>query len=101
MLTAEQNAELTRVGPGTPMGELLRRYWYPVGLHPPAGGVPGQAGAAARRGLGSVQDPGRVLRGGRGAVPAPAGVAGLRGRRGRGAALRLPRLAVRPRRDLP
>ncbi|HSR27831.1 MAG TPA: phthalate 4,5-dioxygenase, partial [Actinomycetes bacterium] len=30
MLTAEQNAELTRVGPGTPMGELLRRYWYPV-----------------------------------------------------------------------
>jgi 5,5'-dehydrodivanillate O-demethylase len=30
MLTAEQNAELTRVGPGTPMGGLLRRYWYPV-----------------------------------------------------------------------
>ena len=30
MLTAQQNAELTRVGPGTPMGELLRRYWYPV-----------------------------------------------------------------------
>jgi 5,5'-dehydrodivanillate O-demethylase len=30
MLTAEQNAELTRVGPGTPMGKLLRRYWYPV-----------------------------------------------------------------------
>jgi 5,5'-dehydrodivanillate O-demethylase len=30
MLTAQQNAELTRVGPGTPMGDLLRRYWYPV-----------------------------------------------------------------------
>ena len=30
MLTAEQNEMLTRVGPGTPMGELLRRYWYPV-----------------------------------------------------------------------
>ncbi|MQA13330.1 MAG: Rieske 2Fe-2S domain-containing protein [Pseudonocardiaceae bacterium] len=30
MLTAEMNEELTRVGPGTPMGELLRRYWYPV-----------------------------------------------------------------------
>ena len=30
MLTAQQNTELTRVGPGTPMGELLRRYWYPV-----------------------------------------------------------------------
>ncbi|HKW94390.1 MAG TPA: aromatic ring-hydroxylating dioxygenase subunit alpha [Methylomirabilota bacterium] len=24
--------ELTDVGPGTPMGELLRRYWHPVGL---------------------------------------------------------------------
>ncbi len=30
MLTEEQNEQLTRVGPGTPMGELLRRYWYPV-----------------------------------------------------------------------
>lgn len=25
-------AELTEVGRGTPMGELLRRYWHPVGL---------------------------------------------------------------------
>jgi nitrite reductase/ring-hydroxylating ferredoxin subunit len=25
-------AELTEVGAGTPMGELLRRYWHPVGL---------------------------------------------------------------------
>ena len=30
MLTAEQNDELTQVAPGTGMGELLRRYWYPV-----------------------------------------------------------------------
>lgn len=30
MLTVEQNEELTRVGPGTPMGELLRYYWYPI-----------------------------------------------------------------------
>jgi 5,5'-dehydrodivanillate O-demethylase len=30
MLTAEQNDELTDFAPGTPMGELLRRYWYPV-----------------------------------------------------------------------
>ncbi len=29
-LTAEQNRRLTRVGPGTPMGELLRRYWHPI-----------------------------------------------------------------------
>ena len=30
MLDAERNETLTRVGPGTPMGDLLRRYWYPV-----------------------------------------------------------------------
>ncbi len=30
--TKEENEVLTRVGPGTPMGELLRRYWWPVGI---------------------------------------------------------------------
>ena len=25
-------AGLTEVGRGTPMGELMRRYWHPVGL---------------------------------------------------------------------
>ncbi len=30
MLTAERNDMLTRVGPGTPMGALLRRYWQPI-----------------------------------------------------------------------
>ncbi len=29
MLTAEENELLTQVGTGTPMGELLRRYWHP------------------------------------------------------------------------
>jgi 5,5'-dehydrodivanillate O-demethylase oxygenase subunit len=29
-LTREQNERLTRVGPGTPMGELMRRYWHPI-----------------------------------------------------------------------
>jgi len=32
MLTREENEMLTRVGPGTPAGELLRRYWLPVGV---------------------------------------------------------------------
>ena len=32
MLTSEDNNLLTRVGPGTPAGELLRRYWLPVSL---------------------------------------------------------------------
>src|SRR5437870_4294801 len=31
MLTKEENEFLTRVGPGTPAGDLLRRYWLPVG----------------------------------------------------------------------
>jgi phthalate 4,5-dioxygenase len=30
MLTNEDNEILTRVGPGTPMGNLLRRYWVPA-----------------------------------------------------------------------
>jgi 5,5'-dehydrodivanillate O-demethylase len=30
MLMKEENELLTRVGPGTPCGELLRRYWWPV-----------------------------------------------------------------------
>ncbi len=30
MLTSEANDRLTRIGSGTPMGELLRRYWLPV-----------------------------------------------------------------------
>lgn len=29
-MTPEMQVALTRVGPGTPMGELLRRYWHPV-----------------------------------------------------------------------
>jgi nitrite reductase/ring-hydroxylating ferredoxin subunit len=33
-------AELTEVGAGTPMGELLRRYWHPVGLAADAGERP-------------------------------------------------------------
>jgi 5,5'-dehydrodivanillate O-demethylase oxygenase subunit len=31
MTTQEENERLTRIGPGTPMGNLLRRYWHPVG----------------------------------------------------------------------
>jgi 5,5'-dehydrodivanillate O-demethylase len=29
-LSVELNEKLTRVGPGTPCGELLRRYWHPI-----------------------------------------------------------------------
>ena len=30
MLTVQENQLLTQVGPGTPMGELQRRYWHPI-----------------------------------------------------------------------
>ena len=42
MLTHEQNERLTRVGPGTPGGELLRRYWHvlcPTAQFGAAGGL--------------------------------------------------------------
>src|SRR3954469_8523709 len=43
MLRAEDNKFLTESGPGTPMGELLRRFWLPVLLSaelPEADGPP-------------------------------------------------------------
>jgi 5,5'-dehydrodivanillate O-demethylase len=30
MISKEQNDRYTKLGPGTPLGNLLRRYWYPV-----------------------------------------------------------------------
>ncbi|MQG75706.1 MAG: Rieske 2Fe-2S domain-containing protein [SAR202 cluster bacterium] len=43
MLTVEDNKMLTQTGPGTPMGELFRRFWLPVMLSeeiPAADGPP-------------------------------------------------------------
>jgi phenylpropionate dioxygenase-like ring-hydroxylating dioxygenase large terminal subunit len=43
MLKHEDNERLTRVGPGTPAGELFRRYWQPALLSeelPEADGAP-------------------------------------------------------------
>src|SRR5262245_1344264 len=32
MVSREENELLTRVGPGTPMGDVMRQYWIPVVL---------------------------------------------------------------------
>lgn len=32
MLTPEENAMLTSIGPGTPGGEYMRRFWHPIAL---------------------------------------------------------------------
>ena len=42
-------ASLTDVGPGTPMGELLRRYWHPVGLSSHATSTPRERSSARFR----------------------------------------------------
>jgi phenylpropionate dioxygenase-like ring-hydroxylating dioxygenase large terminal subunit len=40
MKPSTTRTELTAVGRGTPMGELLRRYWHPVGLVADATDIP-------------------------------------------------------------
>jgi hypothetical protein len=42
MISAEENQLLTETDPGTPCGELMRRYWQPVALGEElsAGGAP-------------------------------------------------------------
>jgi 5,5'-dehydrodivanillate O-demethylase oxygenase subunit len=40
LTTKEENELLTRVGPGTPMGEVFRRYWLPVGISADLKGKP-------------------------------------------------------------
>lgn len=47
MLSVEENRRLTEVGPGTPMGELMRRYWMPIAISDQVGSRP-----VARRLLG-------------------------------------------------
>ena len=41
---SSHNAALTEVGRGEPMGELLRRYWHPIGLVADAAPAPAERG---------------------------------------------------------
>jgi len=44
MLTRGENERLTRIGPGTPAGALMRCYWQRAALaeeRPPGGATPG------------------------------------------------------------
>ena len=49
MLTQQENERLTQVGAGTPMGELMRRYWHPVAAAAELDERPTKGGPAARR----------------------------------------------------
>ena len=56
MLSKEDNTLLTQVGPGTMMGNLLRRYWTPAMLSSELPEADGRAAARAAAG----RRPGRV-----------------------------------------
>ena len=46
MLTAEQNELLTRIGPGTPCGDMMRRYWHPIAAVSELDGTSGTSASA-------------------------------------------------------
>ena len=102
MTSRAENELLTRVGPGTPMGALMRQYWLPACLSSElaADGDPlrlmllGEKLDRVSRQRGTGRRP-------RSPLPAPLRLAVLRPQRGRRAALRLSRLEVRHRRQLP
>ena len=97
MLRTEQNELLTRTGPGTPMGEMFRRYWIPALL---AEELPENDGAPVRVQLlserliafrdyrGAIWADRRVLRASRRLVV-------VRPQRGMRPALSVPRLEIR------
>src|ERR1700760_2209068 len=101
MLTAEQNEELTQVAAGTPMGELLRRYWYPVAFTRELEEFP----VKATRLLGEDFAVFKTPRGRYGLLPEACphrrASPGLRGGRVARAALPVSRLPVRHRRHVP
>ena len=101
MLTAARNELLTRVGPGTPMGELLRRYWQPIGGASELDKQADQADAADGREPRALQGQARHVRPGRPALRASARRSCLRLGRGQRHPLQLPRLAVRRDRRVP
>ena len=97
MLSREDNELLCRVGPGTPMGNLMRQYWVPAAL---SSELPEPDGAPVRiRLLGENLIAFRDTSGAIGLIqnhcPHRGDQSLLRPQRGRGAALRLPRLEVR------
>ena len=101
MTNAIESEQLTRVGPGTVMGELMRQYWLPAAMSSElvAGGDPlrlmllGEKLIAFRDSAGPGRRDGPSL-------PAPLRLAVPRPQRGGRHPLRLSRLEVRRRRQL-
>ena len=97
MLSQEQNQALTAIGPGTPMGEVFRRYWLPVALTEESPSPTARRfGCACSARISSLfatptGNVGLVER----VLPAPARADVLRPQRRVRVALRLPRLEIR------
>ncbi len=103
MLSQEQNDLITRVGPGTAAGGLLRRYWQPVALVDELAGTnrpikPVKLMGEEPRAVPRRQRP---LRPDRARLPASRHRPRLWQAGERRLALRLPRLAVRHQRPMP
>ena len=99
MLSKEDNDTLGRVGPGTPMGEMMRQYWLPLMYALGAGARTARRSAYdcwAKNLIAFRATDGDVWAG-QGGVSASRRVAVLRPQRGGRSALRLPRLEVRRR----
>ena len=56
MLTKAENERLTRVGTGTPMGEMLREFWTPAIAFVDSKGTPGVSSPSARSSASSSSD---------------------------------------------
>ena len=100
MLARDDNERVTRVGPGTPMGATMRRYWLPALLGwelPEPDCAPVRVKLLGEELVAFRDSRGRIGLARR-ALPAPAGLALPRAQRGVRAALRVPRLEVRRRR---
>ena len=96
----EEDAELTHVGPGTPGGEYLRRFWQPVLLLRRSEGPAAQVRMLGED-LVAFRDRQRRGRPPRAALPASRHLARIRAGRREGHPLLLSRLAVRRRRHDP
>src|SRR6266550_1268511 len=95
-----EDEELTRVGPGTPCGEYLRRFWQPVTLASELGDLPRRVRILGED-LVAYRDKERQHRPLGIALPASRHLARVRPDRRQGHPLLLPRLAVRSRRYHP
>ena len=102
MLKSEDNERLVRVGPGTPAGELMRRYWQPALLceELPENDCPPVRVRLLCEDLVAFRDTSGAHRPGRSLLSASAGALVLRPQRRMRPALRLSRLEVQRRRRL-